>query len=328
MSPLPDETNQTANNHEEYIEGVLESYGKSYKNVFLLCGDNCSTNKKIANDTGLPLIGCHSHIFNLAVENFINIRCKHELEVIEKLCGKLRNKKSAGKLRELGCNLEAIGRNATRWTSSFMMVRRFRDIRSYIIPSNFPDLAQYFPSADVELVIDQLFPIFQKLLTITFELQRQDITYKEVRALFDGAMSLIPESMSYLAENAAVHQNPNFLKAILKLQTNQVDNLSQAESRCLEAFKVHEDAGNVEEDQSDNFAKELLSVFKRPRLTTTYENVNWIPVTSNVVERLFSLAKLTFTDNRQATLPENIEKTLFLKVNSELWNINTVADII
>ena len=49
--------------------------------------------------------------------------------------------------------------------------------------------------------------------------------------------------------------------------------------------------------------------------------------TSNIVERLFILTRLTFTDYRKATLPENLESTLYLKVNGDLWDIQTIANI-
>jgi hypothetical protein len=56
-------------------------------------------------------------------------------------------------------------------------------------------------------------------------------------------------------------------------------------------------------------------------------NLNWIPATSNVIKELFGLARLTFSDYRQATLPENLENTLFLKANAKFWDLQTVAQI-
>ena len=50
---------------------TLESYDKSIKNVLLLTCDNCSTNKKTAVISQVPMIGCASHGFNLAVETYL-----------------------------------------------------------------------------------------------------------------------------------------------------------------------------------------------------------------------------------------------------------------
>jgi hypothetical protein len=78
-------------------------------------------------------------------------------------------------------------------------------------------------------------------------------------------------------------------------------------------------------DNNEDFATELLQAEKRPRIANEYMNLDWIPPTSNVFERLFSLARLTFSDYRQATLPENVETALFLKINAKFWDIQTVA---
>ena len=53
--------------HIEHIEKVLESYGKKMDNILCLVGDNCSVNKSMSRILDIPLIGCASHKFNLAV---------------------------------------------------------------------------------------------------------------------------------------------------------------------------------------------------------------------------------------------------------------------
>ena len=72
FSPFEDRTTQSADAHVRFFEDVLESYGKSIENVLFFSGDNCSTNRKIANDLDLPLVGCASHRLNLAVNDLIS----------------------------------------------------------------------------------------------------------------------------------------------------------------------------------------------------------------------------------------------------------------
>ncbi|CAG8469627.1 23396_t:CDS:2 [Gigaspora margarita] len=57
FSPFEDCTTQDADAHIRFFEDVLNSYDKS---------DNCNTNKKIANNSGLLLVGYASHCLNLA----------------------------------------------------------------------------------------------------------------------------------------------------------------------------------------------------------------------------------------------------------------------
>ncbi|KAL0217490.1 hypothetical protein RCL1_008071 [Eukaryota sp. TZLM3-RCL] len=47
--------------YKELLSGVLQKYGKSTEDVWFITGDNCATNKKLANLIEVPLVGCVSH---------------------------------------------------------------------------------------------------------------------------------------------------------------------------------------------------------------------------------------------------------------------------
>ena len=57
-------------------------------------------------------------------------------------------------------------------------------------------------------------------------------------------------------------------------------------------------------------------------------NLIWIKPTSNIVERLFSRAKLILTPNRSGMSPLNFEQDIFLMVNNTLWDAHMVNDIV
>lgn len=326
MEPLPDETNQTAENHIGLITSVLKRYGKSRYNVVFICGDNCNTNKKIATDMRLPLIGCHSHLFSLAVDSYIDLNFKDIVNNIEKLSGKLRNKKVAGMLRLLGCNLKAISRNVTRWSSTFEMLKRYRDVKSYVTVTNCPDLVEFIPTPLEESKINGLLLVLEKLHSITIVLQRNDLQLCEAQALLSGTIKLIPSELKYLAADANILHSPKFQSAVVKIQKQDNASLTPEEENLLADLRL--DRVDLTEEVADNnedFATELLQAEKRPRIANEYMNLDWIPPTSNVFERLFSLARLTLSDYRQATLPENVETALFLKINAKFWDIQTVA---
>jgi hypothetical protein len=61
----------TADDHITHISKVLQRYDKKCGNVLSLCGDNCNVNGKIASTIKVPLLGCGSHNFNLAVRQWI-----------------------------------------------------------------------------------------------------------------------------------------------------------------------------------------------------------------------------------------------------------------
>ena len=50
--------------------------------------------------------------------------------------------------------------------------------------------------------------------------------------------------------------------------------------------------------------------------------MEWLNPTSNVVERLFSWAKMVLSDHRMSMLPINFEETLFLYINERFWDID------
>jgi hypothetical protein len=60
-----------AMDHLNHVGKVLESYGKTCEDIICLVGDNCSVNQSMARILGVPLIGCASHKFNLAVRQWI-----------------------------------------------------------------------------------------------------------------------------------------------------------------------------------------------------------------------------------------------------------------
>lgn len=62
----------TAQDHLSHISRVLDGYGKEKANVICLVGDNCNVNQSIARTMEVPLIGCGSHKFNLAVRKWID----------------------------------------------------------------------------------------------------------------------------------------------------------------------------------------------------------------------------------------------------------------
>ena len=49
-------------------------------------------------------------------------------------------------------------------------------------------------------------------------------------------------------------------------------------------------------------------------------NIDWIPTTSNIVERLFSRAKLYLTSLRASMEPRTLEAMLYLHCNQDLWD--------
>ena len=59
-----------------------------------------------------------------------------------------------------------------------------------------------------------------------------------------------------------------------------------------------------------------------------YQPMEWLNPTSNVVERLFSGAKIVLSDHRMSMLPMNLEETLFLYINVRFWDIDVISKFV
>jgi len=99
---LVDNTNQTALNNYNTISIILEEYGKHIGEVSYIVTDNTNVNPALANLMLVPLIGCASHKFNLAVKRYLREK-NHEplIEKINDLCIELRHNNKAGLSHEI-----------------------------------------------------------------------------------------------------------------------------------------------------------------------------------------------------------------------------------
>lgn len=98
LSPLLRRDDYTADSHIETIGYWLENIEKSWDNVVVIMGDNCSTNISIAHKASKPFVGCYSHRLQLAVEIFL-AQYSDVIKKIKILAAALCTKKRVGRLR-------------------------------------------------------------------------------------------------------------------------------------------------------------------------------------------------------------------------------------
>ena len=59
-----------------------------------------------------------------------------------------------------------------------------------------------------------------------------------------------------------------------------------------------------------------------------YACLNYVSATSNVVERLFSRAKLVMTDQRRSMDPSTLEAILMLRYNHDIWDVYLLDSLV
>ena len=323
FSPFVDETNFGAKNHADFIKWVVESvYGKNMSDVISLTGDNCSTNVAVSRILSLPLLGCASHKFDLALSEFI-VPWKPLINKIHILMTKLNTLKLSGKLRKL-TPLRPKTYTLVRWSSANEMVNRYLEIKEFIVKvfSEERCFDLLLSKQDDENVI-VLSQHLRKFDSVVKKLQSHDITLGETRFLFNQFISIYPDFAKYLAHDSHVVQDPIFESAILKLQNGKEDQLTGPETEKVKSFKT--DDAVIEQVDTENFADMLMNNRQK---RSQYKNTSFLPVTSNAAERLFSVAGYTLNDYRQRLLPSNFEMQIFLFFNKKYWDIETLQNVI
>ena len=187
-------------------------YNRTLDDVMYLCGDNCNVNRKISNDLGIPLIGCHSHRLNLAVQQYLGLKNDADdggadnrtIEQKERsrlrdnfsaLMSKLKTIKGKAKLEDIS-DYVALKANATRWSGNFRMVNRFfqfdDDLQEYVSDATEAgplqtQIAELIPNAADIIALKPLAAALTNFHSVSLQLQKKDgdINFLQARLMFD-----------------------------------------------------------------------------------------------------------------------------------------------
>ena len=202
-----------------------------------------------------------------------------------------------------------------------------------------------------------LLDTMQKLESVTKKLQDPKLTMSDVRVLFDFIIENFPGMSHYLSADAEIIQDPILERAIVKIQDGQqltAEEIARAQCFELPATAVTTAEANAQEE-SESFAEMAL---KRRRITSNvsasvsrgcasgrgrkrcqrditdilvqpqYQSLHFIPPTSNICERFFSLAKLVYSDLRKDMKCTTLEMILFLCLTHHLWDMEMVQKLV
>ena len=292
--------------------------------------DNEPTMRAVAKKLVIPMIGCASHRLSLAVKHWL-VQNDQEvlLEKVNCLMKKLSNLKQAGKLRKK-TNLKPVTRNITRWSSNYYMLHRYHELTPFLDKTD-TEIAELLPSPSEELKLQDLLVDLTDIQSVFLKLQEDSITLAEVRRLFDALILRFYSMCKYLSERAEIVDNPQFEAAIVKSFTVPYEDLKLAEKVHLGRFRTQQEASHSNADVETghkSFAESvLLSPEPVPALKTMMK-LHWVPPTSNIVERLFSKAKNIRTPLRNRILPVNFEENLYLAVNKNYWDVETLLLVV
>lgn len=306
----------------------MELYGKGLENLIYLVADNASVNTCLADLLGIPMIGCASHRFNLACKKYLE-SSEPVLQKIQSLMTTLRQVKQAGKLRTK-TDLEPIIRNVTRWSSTYEMLKRFFRLHEFLDTTD-GVLARNIPTPMEMIALKDLMVDMEQFQTSTVLLQDAKRNLQEVRAIFDEMLKYYPSMKYHLSSDGGVVHSPEFENAIVKVIDDDINSLTSTEEKLLEPFRQTNNTSiRVGESPVKPDTPYALQGLKRKRkvMNNVFIDMRFIPPTSNIVERLFSSARLTLTDYRKSMSPYTFECVMFLKVNRKLWDSSLVSNVV
>lgn len=342
MQKLPDETNQNAANHALFIEELLREYSKDAQNLSFMVSDNTNTNPRIARDLSIKFIGCASHRFNLAVERYLNYA-----EVSKSIVAKINSVMShlcsscntLGKWHKLS-DLEPVTRNKTRWSSTYAMLMRYKEVMT-VIDENYIILGlrgtQLLTTPEKE-VFNVMLEEMGLLHGVTLYLQNEAITMANVRYSFTELRNYFGDRLgNQILPTWEGIPNKNFENAVCKVSGGEFDvnpaELTELNGACLgmRAAATNPPDISVVVPAAGIAVPKLDTIIGKKRkaeiMPQVFPDLTFIQPTSNVCERLFSQAKLIFTDIRKSMNPASLEMLLFLKVNKQYWNAEIIAEL-
>ena len=327
--------------------------------------DNCSTNRKLSNDSEVAMVGCKGHVLHLGVEEFIgpeerkNARgqitqqdseCRKLLKKTDKLMGELTTIKNSAKLRSK-TDVTPQRMNKTRWSSKFNLALQWTLLREAIgqIDSFSDHVLNLIPTAGEHQYILTLLTHLKIFESVSKALQSggtERKTLADARVLFDGLIKYVEEidrndpfygaSIDHLKTNHEIVNNPDFENGIIKIQNGQENALTREEKSAVRIFLkpvapiVPEIQAEAPDQNGAGFAADLLRRAhedKRRRLATSkYQDVTHVSPTTVINERLFSNCRVIMNHLRKNMDPDSLELLVFLKINSEYWRDAKIID--
>jgi hypothetical protein len=196
-----------------------------------------------------------------------------------------------------------------------------------------------------DLQIDEILEKMEIFNATTIELQKEDIDLLVGRSHFNNLMIQFEEDPSieaieyYLSDGANIIHSPIFERAIVKILAGEA--LSRVEKEVVKSLKITSHVEVQVQEESELLspadiaakvtadAKKLSAQSSMKKMEGLYMNCTWIPCTSNIVERLFSRAKLYYSPHRMNLTPLHLEDQLFLFANKgfySIWTLNRVYE--
>lgn len=183
---------------------------------------------------GCDFIGYASHRNNLAIRDILEVE-KGKNKSVQKLMVELPNVLPSAKLRQI-TGLRQLVNNVTRWSSTYIMLKRYLQLRILIPQLQLMDVSILLSSLATKDTLEKRLMLSKKLESVRKIFQDDKITLCNVQALFDAVIDQNPSSESRLVIEASIVMQPDFECLKVNVQENRISELSIYEKVSIEAF--------------------------------------------------------------------------------------------
>ena len=208
------------------------------------------------------------------------------------------------------------------------MVKQYLAIRPFL--SNAPwnalnAIVELLPSPLQELRLNGLFEELKTFEMVSKGLQKTENTLYDARYALNFLGEKHPSILSKVGVNFTDYRWRAFESAIVKVQGNQEAQLNEAEKVALEPFLInpqiievieHEEGGVGSYEALMKKARREIPVIQ----SSKYINTLFVKADTNICERLFSISRKIWREDRKAMNTSTFELVMLLKCNRELWD--------
>ncbi|POM69761.1 LOW QUALITY PROTEIN: Hypothetical protein PHPALM_13929 [Phytophthora palmivora] len=294
---------------------------------------------------GVPLVGCASYRLNLAVQADMG-GFGPDLDLIQPLMLKLRTISQSAKLRNIllfslilcitKAGLRPVIRQDTRWGSTFAKVNHYFQLLEHL-DKNDDALKDFSPPAAATRLLCGLLKDLKKVESVA----------KVSNAQKSPCSTLVYRSMGFCQSSHSISDtSDNLLTYYLYCSGHEWLLFTALISKqrvctCLEDIPADTrrkaalqpfcspiaEEQNSSNERSDGEERSFVEQLQKRRCLQAneqrYELLSSMHPTSNVAERFFSTARITYGQERHSLQPITLEMILFLRQNCSCWDART-----
>ena len=135
----------------------------------------------------------------------------------------------------------------------------------------------------------------------------------------------------YIGPNSSKQPDPYFVSGVIKIQDNNCAQMTVEEKDACQSLLAKDYEIGVAQAQQTTLADRMRDRIKKRKagvmdqdLSSPYRNCDFICGSAAEVERLWSVAKKILTNNRYHLTVVMFETLMFLKMNEDYWDLQSV----